>query len=295
MKKPSPQAEDNTLFRNIIESISDPIVVLDKNWCYTYLNEKAEYLLGLDSENDLIGKNIWEEFPYLIGSDLHKACKKALAEQQYAYAEQYVANFSVWIENNIYPAKNGITIQFRNITARKLQEKEANKLAQRNTLIIEKMRDNFLLTDEDMNIVDVNSALCMASGYTRKELLSMSVSDFYLKSKEEVKRNFTAVLESGILLVDTRIRKKNGEIADVEVTHTQMIIDGRTFIATFARDISAFKIAESALKKSNERFELIGNTTQDAVWEVEIETGNRWANEIHQKMFGLQKNDLGQK
>jgi PAS domain S-box-containing protein len=296
MKNTFSQTENQILneetYRDIVESISEPIVALDNNWCYIYLNKKAEYFLGQASSHNLIGKNIWEEFHDIIGSDFKEACEKAKASGQYVYLEQYLPKYKIWIENHIYPSASGITINFRDVTERKKKEEEAHKLSQRNTLIIAEMRDNFLLTDEEMNVIDVNPAFCKASGYTREELLTMNVSDFYLHlTREEVKRNFKNALESGTLLIDTRIKKKNGEMADVEVTHAQMNIDGHTYTATFARDISAYKKAEEELKQSNERFELIGSITQDAVWEVEYETGNRWANEMHQRMYGLRKTD----
>ena len=295
MKKTFSKTENQVLdeenYRNIVESISEPIVTLDNDWCYTYVNKKAEYFLGQASYQSLLGKNIWNEFRDL-GSDFKEACEKAKTSGQYVYLEQYFQEYNVWIENHIYPSPSGITINFRDITERKKKEEEAHKLSQRNTLIIDKMRDNFLLTDEEMNVIDVNPAFCKSSGYTREELLTMNVSDFYVQlTREEVKRNFKKALQSGTLLIDTRIKKKNGDIADVEVTHAEMIIDGRPYIATFGRDISAYKKAEEELKQSNERFELIGSTTQDAVWEVDLETGKRWANEMHQRMYGLHKWD----
>jgi PAS domain S-box-containing protein len=292
LSKTENQVKDEENYREIVESISEPIVTLDNDWCYTYLNKKAEDFLGKASSHNLIGKNIWNEFHNIIGSDFKKACEKAKASAQYVYLEQYFPEYKIWIENHIYPSPSGITINFRDITERKKKEEEAHKLSQRNTLIIAKMRDNFLLTDEEMNVIDVNPTFCKASGYTREELLTMNVSDFYVQlTREEVKRNFKNALESGTLLIDTRIKKKNGEIADVEVTHAQINIDGRNYIATFGRDISAYKKAEEELKQSNKRFELIGSVTQDAVWEVEYETGKRWANEINQRMYGLHKTD----
>ena len=287
-----PQTTSVEKYQEIIESISDGIVGLDNDWCYTFINDKAAHLLSLESSGPLLGKNIWKSFNGIIGEELKNACKKALSQKEYVYLEQYFSKYDVWVENHIYPSATGITINFRNVTDRKKREHEAQKLAQRNTLIMNSMRENFMLSDENLNIVDVNPSLCKAIGYSREELLKMKVSDFYHDlSFEEVKHNFQESLLSGQLLVDTKIQKKNGEIADVEVTHAEMVIDGRKYTASFGRDISAFKKAEAAIKKSNHRFELIGDITQDAVWEIDLTNNKRWANEIHQCMYGLQKGD----
>ena len=279
-------------YKEVIGSITDGLVALDEHWCYTFINERARQLLSRENSNELLGKNIWDTFSEIIGDELKDACILAFTEKRYVFHEQFFSKYNVWIENHIYPSAGGVVINFRDVTQRKTKEEAAHKIAERNTMVINNMRENFMLSDEQMNIVDVNPAFCQAIGYSREELLKMNVSDFYPElSYEQVKENFRNALESGQLLIDTRIPKKNGEIADVEVTHAKMQVDNRTLIASFGRDISAFKKAEQELKHSNERFELIGDITQDAVWEIEMDTGKKWANEMHQLMYGLQKTD----
>ncbi len=41
------------------------------------------------------------------------------------------------------------------------------------------------------------------------------------------------------------------------------------------------------LKKANERFELMGKAANDGLWDLNLETGLAWANEVHQQMYGL--------
>src|SRR5215203_4607002 len=45
-----------------LESISDAFYAVDGEWRFTYVNGKAEELWGRSRE-ELLGKNIWEEFP----------------------------------------------------------------------------------------------------------------------------------------------------------------------------------------------------------------------------------------
>lgn len=46
-------------------------------------------------------------------------------------------------------------------------------------------------------------------------------------------------------------------------------------------------ISNKELKKANERFELLGEAANDGLWDLNLETGLTWANEVHQKMYGL--------
>jgi PAS domain S-box-containing protein len=56
-------------------------------------------------------------------------------------------------------------------------------------------------------------------------------------------------------------------------------------------DVTPQKLADEKIKHSNERFELIAKTTNDAVWETDLETNESWGNEMHQQMYGLTMQD----
>ncbi len=64
----------------ILDRVSDAFVALDKDWHYTYLNDRAAALFGRTPE-DLIGKHIWTEFPEGVGQPFHEAYEKAMREQ----------------------------------------------------------------------------------------------------------------------------------------------------------------------------------------------------------------------
>src|SRR5678810_704646 len=68
-------------FIDIIEHISDGLVVLDKDWHYLYLNQKAADMLQRQSPSELIGKHIWTEYPEGIGQPFQIAYEKAMRDQ----------------------------------------------------------------------------------------------------------------------------------------------------------------------------------------------------------------------
>jgi PAS domain S-box-containing protein len=109
--------------RDIFERVSDAFVALDKNWRYTYVNDKAAQLFGRQPQ-DLIGKNIWTEFPEGVGQPFHLAYERAMREQVYVQIEEYYPPYDRWFENRIYPSPEGLSIFFTDITARKLAENQ---------------------------------------------------------------------------------------------------------------------------------------------------------------------------
>jgi PAS domain S-box-containing protein len=106
---------------SILESISDAFVSLDSQWRYSYVNQKAGQLFNRRPE-DLIGVNIWDEFPEGVGQTFYHAYYRAVVEQQPIQIEEYYSPWDRWFENRIYPSKEGLTIFFQEITDRKRTE-----------------------------------------------------------------------------------------------------------------------------------------------------------------------------
>jgi PAS domain S-box-containing protein len=122
---------------DVFERITDAFVALDKNWNYTYVNAKAAQMFGR-SAADLVGKNIWVEFPEGVGQVFHRTYEKVMTEQQPAFLEEYYPPYDLWFENRIYPSADGLTIYFHDITERKRTEaaleQRAGELATINAL-----------------------------------------------------------------------------------------------------------------------------------------------------------------
>jgi PAS domain S-box-containing protein len=111
---------------NILETVSDAFISLDNNWCYTYVNQRAGEIFHRQPK-DLIGKNIWEEFPEGVGQKFYHAYYQALAEQKVMEIEEYYPPWERWFENRIYPTQEGLSIFFQDITRRKLAEEALQK------------------------------------------------------------------------------------------------------------------------------------------------------------------------
>ena len=235
------------IYRSMIGRISDGLVSLDKEGYYTYVNNKASTILNR-KPGDLLGKNIWKEFPQLLDQPFFKAYESAVSSQSYVFLEVYDRSVAKWIENHIYPSPNGVTILIRDITERKKKESNLVKLAERNALILDVMQYSFLLTDEELNIVDVNPAFCKTLGYSYEELLKMNVADFDAAlTPNEIKQNLKKTIDSGIIKFETKNKKKNGEIIWVAVVLTKMEINGQFYFASFGWDISESKRAEEQI------------------------------------------------
>ncbi len=105
--------------KQFLERISDGFVVLDKDWRYIYVNQKAAEMLQRQKPSDLIGKHIWTEYPEGLGQPFHLAYEKAMKEQTPIVIQDYYAPWDRWFENRIYPSAEMLCILFTEITERK--------------------------------------------------------------------------------------------------------------------------------------------------------------------------------
>ena len=68
--------EPKVLNATILEHITEAFIALDRQWRITYCNEKAASLTPRTRE-ELLGKNLWETFPEIVGSTFYLLCQKA--------------------------------------------------------------------------------------------------------------------------------------------------------------------------------------------------------------------------
>jgi diguanylate cyclase (GGDEF)-like protein/PAS domain S-box-containing protein len=109
---------------NILESITDAFYALDSDWNFTYVNQAAEYLLNRP-QKELLGRNVWNEYPAAVNATFYLMYHQAMNEKvAVEFIESYPAPLNKWYEFRVYPAKNGISVYFRDVTQRMETEKQ---------------------------------------------------------------------------------------------------------------------------------------------------------------------------
>ena len=73
------------------------------------------------------------------------------------------------MEYHFYPSSTGLSILFREITARKMAEEELKRTELRYTALIEQASDAIMITDSQGNFLDVNSSLCKLGSALQKK------------------------------------------------------------------------------------------------------------------------------
>jgi PAS domain S-box-containing protein len=103
----------------------------------------------------------------------------------------------------------------------------------------------------------VNNETCRQLGYTREELLAMSIRDVNPDVDGAALQGLSARMRSGDgqLRIDTTHTRKDGSHYPVEVTAFLQRADGREWFIAFFNDITARKVAEAELVTAKEAAE----------------------------------------
>jgi PAS domain S-box-containing protein len=131
---------------------------------------------------------------------------------------------------------------------KKLKETETREQIEdseeRADTILREMHEGFwMMNEQSGQILDANEAMCRMLGYTHDELLNMSVADVEANDLPEmIAHRIQDIMQTGSAHFESRFRRKDGTIIDVEVSITHL--PKLELFFGFHRDITERKRAE---------------------------------------------------
>src|SRR5205823_10360768 len=142
-----------------------------------YINKKGAEIVGRSPQN-LLGKNIWKEFPEAVGGSIYKLYHRAMREQQVMRDKQYYPPLDKWFEGTVYPSPNGISVFFQDITEKKKAEGALAESELKYRTIVETVQEGIWQIDENNNSTFVNNFMAKLLGYTKEEFSGASLFRF---------------------------------------------------------------------------------------------------------------------
>jgi PAS domain S-box-containing protein len=110
----------------------------------------------------------------------------------------------------------------------------------------------FFMRSEDGRILEANAAALNAYGYSRDELLSLSIRDLRALDTKSLADEQMAIADARGILFETVHRRKDGSAFPVEVSSRGSTIDGTRTLISIVRDITERRRAEEARRESEE-------------------------------------------
>jgi two-component system cell cycle sensor histidine kinase/response regulator CckA len=253
-----------------VNSLDDMLFYKDSNSVYLGCNEGVLKFLNL-KRNDVVGKTDFDLFPKHIAERHREDDKKILNTGIEIRYENWLTNANgqkILIEVHKSPMKDkkgkiiGIIGISRNISSRYMDE-EKLKILQ---FGIDKSQIGIFQIDENARIRYVNDYGCEQLGYSREELLKLSVMDIDAKfdftswkqNRERIKTGFSNTFETIHI-------SKDGSQFPVEITVNYLDFDDKPISFSFVRNITEQKNAQVELNKSEKRFRTLVEQSTDGM------------------------------
>ena len=154
----------------ILESITDAFFALDLEWRFLHVNDQMEQIV-LRTRGELLGHNIWDLFPAILGSTFEHEYRRAVAEGTPVSFEEFYPPLDIWLEVRAFPSSDGLSVFFQNVSERKKSEEALRKSEERYRQLLESANEGVFGIDLAGNFTFVNHAATRMLGFTQAQAL----------------------------------------------------------------------------------------------------------------------------
>ncbi|HEY3135010.1 MAG TPA: PAS domain S-box protein [Blastocatellia bacterium] len=250
--------ENRERLRTILSSIGDAVIATDVDGYVIFMSGVAETLTGW-TEEEAAGKPSKDLF--------------TIVDQQTSPLMIARGGKEIPVEENASPLKDaagnavGEVLIFRDISERRKAEVALRKSEQELSDFFENANIGLQWTGRDRRVLRANPAQLSLLGYSRDEYLGRDAASFYVD--QEVAEDVWQRLLRGEMITDREVslQCKDGSIKYVLLSSNVRWEDGAFIYARcFSRDVTQRKLAEQALRESEERFRAMADTTPVMLW-----------------------------
>lgn len=292
--------ESEEKFRLLFEKSNDPILLID-DYYFVECNDAAVRILGFQSKEEIFKIHPSKLSPE-YQPDGKLSYKKAQEMMDIAYKKGYHRFEWIHIDARAkemlmdvaltkipYKGKEMIFTVWRDITKQKEYEKSLIESEKKYSTLFEQAADGILVGISGDKIVEANESICKLSGYNKKDLIGQNITMLF--NHKDLNNNplrYDLVKRGDTVVRERELIRKDEKKIFVEM-NTKILEDGRT--QTLFRDMSKRRQAESILRENEEKYRLLFENANDAIFLM----NNELFIDCNQKtleMFGCKKEEI---
>jgi PAS domain S-box-containing protein len=254
----------------VLEATTDAVVSINRDRNFTFLNRRAKELLAV--KGDLLGKNIWEEFPAAIrqGAYLYhfnRAMDQGIPSE---FEEYYPEPLNLWLSFQLRPSGDGLVAFFRDITAR--HHSDLSLKEQQNLLAVVQQTAHVATWDIDITTgrITFGPGSYPVFGHPLADLPDLHTAakilpPDYVSILADLIQKTIATGE--MIVLDFPVLAANGETLWVESRGQALQVNGQpTRLRGLSIDITDRKRNEDALITSEARYRILADLNPQAIW-----------------------------
>jgi PAS domain S-box-containing protein len=286
----------------ILETLSAPFFLLDREWRFIYLNRCALAEAGAPLA-DVLGRSLWEQFPHWLGSPIETHYRQAMTEKVAVRFDLHGPRTGRWFAMHIYPWPDGLTSYGQDITGSKQAEETLRGIRETGpagtgwetyqTLqsLIHASPLAIATLDCGDNLTMWNPAAERIFGWSAAEVLGGPLP-FIPPDKQEEYLAFRASELRGESRIGSEIRRlrKDGSLVDISLW-TAPVRDSHGAICStigILADITESKRAQEQLQENAERLRVLSRRLLEVQELERRHLARELHDEIGQILTGLQ-------
>jgi PAS domain S-box-containing protein len=281
----------------LIETAPVIILMLSPKGKILHFNRFMEKLTGY-SLKEVVGADWFDTF---IPESQREETKKLFftavdnintyANQDYILTKDGTKKTVEWYDKTVKNSDGntvGLLCIGLDITERIKEEKQLNLFR---TLIDYSIDAIEIIDPDTYHFLDVNETACKELGYSKEEMLSMSVLDIDPKMDADAFKESKIQLQKEKKLRFEGIhRRKDGSTFPVEVNSRLVELD-KPYALSIVRDVTERERTEQSLRDSEEKFHSIMSSAQDAIVMIDDEGKVTLWNEAAENIFGYSQEE----
>jgi PAS domain S-box-containing protein len=276
--------------QDVLDSITDGLCVLDRDWRYTYFNDSGARMLGMRPEQ-IIGTSLGQTFAQSQQSGLRQAYFRAVETGKAVRLEDYYgAPLNRWFEANCYPSKHGLTVYFRDITERKRVDQALRDSESRFRNLFDSQLLGLCIRDRSGAFSEGNDELLRITGYTREDLDAGLLRWDRITPDEYAERDAAHMDEANRRGSCTPYEKeyirKDGTRIPILCGYARLDGSEEKYIG-FVFDLTRQRQAEADLRDREQRFRLLAEALPELVWVTDAQGSLTYLNNRFLEYCGI--------
>jgi PAS domain S-box-containing protein len=288
-------------YRVLWATSTDAVLIMDEQGTIRYANPAVLDVFGYEP-GELIAKNITMIQPEHLREGHRHGVKHFLQRGEKKLNWRSTETFGLHRSGREFPieiafshpsraaGRNVFAAFIRDITERKRAEETIKESEERYRALIENFPGgNITVFDRDLRLTFVGGEDSKNYGppemFVGKQLSEVAPAETYAVVEPNLRRAF----DGNIVTYETpHAGRKYRATAAPLFWENGLVVE----VMVAAANITEQEKIEEALRESEERFRLLAEVTNDAIWDWDLITNELWWNEGFEKLFGFRRDEI---